>query len=122
MAGAWWLVGGDLIGTLGWDGALHSLFVGFVLSMVFGHVHMVAPAVLGISIRYRSWFSVHVAALHLSLVARVVGDIAGDPPMRRIGAIGNGVALVLFLVATASSARRRPEVPRHSQPEEKVTA
>lgn len=103
VAGVWWMTGGDLIGTLGWDAALHAVFVGFVFSMVFGHVHMVAPAVLGISVPYRRWFAIHLVALHLSLVARAVGGFVADATLRRWGAIGNAAAILLFIAATVVS-------------------
>ncbi|MGF1668662.1 MAG: hypothetical protein ACFCVC_20555 [Acidimicrobiia bacterium] len=111
IAGVWWLSAGDLIGTLQWDGVLHAVFVGFVMSMVFGHVHMVAPAVLGVEVPYRRWFAAHLILLHVSLAARVVGDVVVSVPLRRWGAIGNAAAIGVFLVATLASvilARRRP--------------
>lgn len=103
VAGVWWIVGGDLLGTLGWDAALHAVFVGFVFAMVFGHVHMVAPAVLGVSVPYRRWFAIHLVVLHVSLVARAVGGLAADATMRRWGALGNAAAILLFIAATVIS-------------------
>ncbi len=99
-AGIWWLMRGDLIGGLGWDGALHAVFLGFVFTMVFGHVFLVAPAVLGVTVPYRTWFGAHVAVLHLSLVLRLAGDLGADASLRRWGAIGNAAAIGLFLAVT----------------------
>lgn len=108
-AGIWWLMRGDLTGELGWDGALHAVFLGFVFTMVFGHVFLVAPAVLGVTVPYHAWFGAHVVVLHLSLVLRLAGDLGADASLRRWGAIGNAVAIGLFLAATivATSLHRR---------------
>jgi hypothetical protein len=35
-----------------YDAILHALFVGFAFSMVFGHVPVIFPAVLGLPIRF----------------------------------------------------------------------
>lgn len=105
VAGVWWLAGGDLGGSLGWDGALHAVLVGFVLSMVFGHVHLVAPAVLGLTVPFRRWFWLHVWLLHGSLVLRVAGDLVGSAPFRRWGALGNALAIVVFLLGTVVAIR-----------------
>lgn len=103
VAGGWWAIGGEITGSSWWDGALHAVFVGFVFSMVFGHVHMVAPAVLGVQVPYRRWFVLHLVALHASLTLRIVGDLVADPALRRWGAIGNGMAIGMFLIATVVS-------------------
>jgi hypothetical protein len=109
----WLLVGGVLalcFGNTGggyvYDATLHAILVGFVFSMIFGHAPVIFPSVLGISIPYRPVFYVHVALLHMSLMLRVVGDLNLFESLRRWGAWGNAVAIVLFLVATISSVLR----------------
>ena len=88
--------GGVMAGAY-YDAMLHALFLGFVAAMVFGHAPIILPAVLGVSVPFRRVFYGHVGLLHLSLLLRVGGDLAGWWPGRSWGGLLNGVALVLFV-------------------------
>lgn len=92
--------------TLGYGGArydafLHTVLIGFVISMIFGHAPIIFPAVLRLPITYSRLFWFHLGLLHLSLTLRVAGDLAGWYPLRMWGGLLNGVAILLFLVSTA---------------------
>jgi len=89
-----------------YDAMLHTLLLGFVFAMIFGHAPLIFPAVLGISVAFRPAFYAHLVLLHLSLLLRVAGDLAGWWPGRQWGGLLNAVALLLFLANTARSARR----------------
>jgi hypothetical protein len=104
-----------------YDAALHSLFLGFVFSMIFAHAPIVFPAVVGRPLAFRRWFYVHVLLLHVSLVWRVTGDLAGSFLAFRRGGLLTVIAVLMFLAdsvagmvigqreATASSrARNNP--------------
>lgn len=86
-----------------YDAILHTLFVGFVFSMIFGHAPIIFPAILGGSIQFRPIFYLHLVLLHLTLVLRVAGDLTLWIPGRYWGGMLNGVAIVLFLVNTGGS-------------------
>jgi hypothetical protein len=111
LAGAAWLVvGGLLLARSGLppagphlDAALHALFVGFVLSMVFAHAPIILPAVARIELPFHPLLYLPLALLHLGLVARVAGDLAGDGPLRRAGGIANAAALALFFAAALAA-------------------
>jgi hypothetical protein len=83
FAGFLWLAAGGLLllyfGALYagpvYDAALHAVFVGFVISMIFGHAPIIFPAILGAPINYRPTFYVQLILLHLSLLLRIVGDL-----------------------------------------------
>jgi len=83
-----------------YDAMLHALFLGFVVSMLFGHAPTILPAVLGVPLPFRPRFYSHLGLLHLSLLLRVGGDLAGWWPGRSWGGLLNGVALGLFLANT----------------------
>lgn len=89
-----------------YDAMLHALFLGFVLAMIFGHAPLIFPGVLGVPIAFQQSFYAHLALLHLSLLLRVVGDLAGWWAGRQWGGLLNVAALLLFLANTARSARR----------------
>ncbi len=97
VAGVLWPLAGD--GAH--DAALHALFLGFVFSMVFGHAHLVAPAVLGVAVPFRRRYAVHLVGLHAGLVLRVAGDLAGVGSWRRWGGMIDALAIVGFVVSTA---------------------
>ncbi len=109
---AWLLIGGALRVALGsvtsgaqYDALLHSVFLGFVFSMIFGHAPIILPAVLGRALRYSPLFLAHLALLHLSLVLRVAGDLGGLLALRQWGGMFNVLAALLFLFSTARALR-----------------
>lgn len=87
----------------GYDATLHAIFVGFVFSMIIGHAPIIFPSVLGIALPFRPIFYSHLVLLHLSLVLRVVGDLAAWWPGRLGGGLLNVVAVLLFLGNMATS-------------------
>lgn len=113
LAGYAWLGFGGLLAlvtgvpapSLVYDAALHALFLGFVMSMVFAHAPVIFPAVLGRPLPWHGRFYVHVGLLHLSLAVRIAGDLAGGlGPWRVWGGMLNAVALAMFLANLAGSA------------------
>lgn len=115
VSGILWLTGGALAGGAGYDAMLHSLFLGFVISMVFGHAPVIIPAVLRVPLPYHSRFYAHLGLLHLGLLLRIVGgDILDIHPLWQLGGVLNVAALLLFVassalaVATGLAARRQP--------------
>lgn len=116
LAGYGWLgVAGVLALAFGhpmagprYDALLHSVLVGFVFSMIFGHALVIVPAVLGVRVPFRERFYVHLALLHVSLAARLAGDFSGLLPLRQGAAWANAAAIALFLASTALAAAGRP--------------
>jgi len=114
----WLLIGGSLWMFYGasyaagpiYDALLHTLFLGFVMSMIFGHAPVIIPAVMGVRIPYRPAFYAHLLLLHVSLILRVAGDLLPNWPARRWGGMLNEVAILLFLAVTIMAARtKKPE-------------
>ncbi len=101
LAGDVWLaVGGALMAlSIGYDAALHSIFLGFVFSMAFAH----AP------VPYAGMLYAPLILLHASLAVRVAVST-------EVGAWGNAAAIVLFIASGAalvithawSGRRKRP--------------
>ncbi len=99
----WLLVGGGLVyaagGTLSglsYDAALHAVFLGFVLSMIFAHAPIILPAVLGRSLPFHRVLYLPLALLHLSLAFRVYADLASLPIVRTWAGLFNVVAIVVY--------------------------
>jgi hypothetical protein len=102
VSGALWLwYGSSYAAGPVYDALLHTVFVGFVFSMIFGHAPIIVPAVLGLAVPYSPLFYGHLILLHASLVLRVTGDLIPSLAARRWGGMLNEVAIVLFLAVTA---------------------
>lgn len=59
---AWLAIGGLLMVMVGgvyggfpYDAILHSVFVGFVFAMIFGHAPIIIPALLKVPLRFSNW-------------------------------------------------------------------
>ncbi len=111
VAGAVWVVGGLGSAMIWMDLRLHALFLGFVISMVFGHAPVIVPALLRVPLPYKPWFYLHLALLHAGLVVRFAGDALSMPDLRIAGGVMNVSAILLFVcvsaAASVSEARRR---------------
>ena len=119
LAGYVWLMLGGVLALAGGldvaqagtplrDAALHTVFLGFVFSMIFGHAPIILPAVARIRIGYHPFFYIPLLVLHASLLLRVLGDALFDalPQLRGWAALGNGLALALFVGTMLTAAVR----------------
>jgi hypothetical protein len=89
-----------------YDAILHAVFLGFVFSMVFGHAPIIFPAVTGFNIHYHPIFYLHLLLLHISLLMRIIGDLAGLPGLHTVAGIVNAVTLVIFILNTVAAVIR----------------
>ncbi len=112
----WLLVSGSLALSYGatpagpvYDAMLHSIFLGFVFAMIFGHAPIIFPAVLGIDIVYKTYFYLPLALLHASLIVRIGGELLGFGVARLWGGLFNVIAVILYLGMIAPvGSRRKP--------------
>lgn len=109
----WLGVGGGLSLVFGaqvagprYDAVLHVVFVGFVISMIFGHAPIIFPAILGVPINFQPAFYVHLGLLHISLFIRVIADYANLTALRMWGGLLNEVAIFIFIGMTVFSVRK----------------
>ncbi len=105
---AWLLVAGALALGFGavaagprYDALLHSVFLGFVFSMIFAHALVILPAVTGLAVPFRPIFYAHLGLLHAALVLRVGSDLLGWTEGRQWGGLLTVVALLVFMANTA---------------------
>ncbi len=106
LSGYVWLAVSGLLGLGGAyggnhvyrDAALHALFIGFVFSMVIGHAPIIFPAVMRVAIPYHPAFYLPLTLLHISVLARVVGNLAWNGPLRQGAALANGAAIAIFIL------------------------
>lgn len=105
IGGITWLVAGDLGRSVAtYDMALHAVFLGFVMSMIFGHAPVIVPAVLGVRLPFRRGFYGHLAVLHVALLLRLVGgDVLGARVAWQVGGAGAVVAILAFIAVSATA-------------------
>jgi len=86
-----------------YDAVVHTVFVGFVIAMIFGHAPIIFPAILGVPINFYRAFYGHLVLLHLSLLLRVTGDLTNQFEVHKWGGLFNEFAILLFLGMTVYS-------------------
>jgi hypothetical protein len=102
LAGYAWLVVAGLFLLLSpgtayeYDLVLHAVFIGFVLSMVFGHALIIFPAITGIALAYSPWLYAPLALLHSSVALRVIGDVLEVGLLRSASGVATVAALLAF--------------------------
>ena len=104
LSGVLGLFDGYVVAGPRYDALLHTLFLGFAFSMIFGHAPIIFPGVLGIAVPFRTRFYGHWVLLYATVLLRVAGDLSGGGWGWRWGGLLNGVAILLFLLNTVSSA------------------
>jgi hypothetical protein len=112
VAGIAWTGFGASPPTAAYDAMLHALFLGFVVSMVFGHAPIILPAVLRMPLPYHPRFYAHLVLLHLGLLLRVGGgDLLGSRALWVAGGVIGVVSLLVFVASSAVAVigARRPE-------------
>jgi len=108
LSGYFWLLAAGMIGIVfggviagfRYDAILHSIFLGFVFAMIFGHAPIIFPAVLNVAMKYSRAFYIPLILLHLSLILRVGSDLLLWFPGRQYGGLLNVLVLLLFLLNT----------------------
>lgn len=101
VAGLAWAAGA--VGVPARDAALHALGLGFIVSMMMGHAPVILPAVARVKLLFGPAFYLPLAALHLSLIARLAFG-AMDPDLRSSGALFNAFAIAFFAATVAGAA------------------
>lgn len=114
FSGYGWLLTASIIGFLKaptqsgffYDAFLHSIFLGFVFSMVFSHAPLLLPRVLKTSIPFQPAFYLHWGLLQISLLVRIGGDVLVSAPWRHWGALLNAISLLVFFLSTGLAVYR----------------
>ncbi len=121
VAACIWLVDGYQYEGYVYDAVVHSVMLGFAMSMIMAHAPIILPAVLRHPLPYRSAMWAPLGLLHLGLAIRVfAGDLPARPLPWQIGGTLNVAAVLLFLVIAVTSSvlgtRTRPESERPPAP------
>jgi hypothetical protein len=117
VAGVAWTLAGVTTTPATHDIVVHTIFLGFVMSMVLAHAPVILPAVLRRPVPYRPLLWAPLVVLHAALLVRVVGDLTGRAGLTAVGGYGTVAALLLLpLAAVLTSALPTPTpLPRHDR-------
>lgn len=103
-----------------YDATLHSFFLGFVMSMLFGHMPIIFPGILRLNIRlFHPSLYIGMGIFQLSLVCRMAGDALVLISLRKYSAMFNGISIIMMFIAVtiiiAARVRKKdlPHVPAH---------
>ncbi len=91
-----------------YDAVLHSIFIGFTISMIFGHAPIILPALLNRTLPYHPSFYLSLILLHASLLMRVGGNLGGWYELRKWGGMVNEISILLFLAILVVLVRLQP--------------
>ncbi len=106
-------------GGLLYDATLHSVFLGFVLSMILAHSLVIFPSVLRRAVPFSWPFYAPLGLLHASVALRVGADLAGRADLQAWAGLLNVATIVLFaaiLAGTLIQARRGEPLGRDGEP------
>jgi len=107
IGGALWLpLAGSFVAGPLYDSMLHSIFLGFVFSMIFAHGPVILPVITGVKMAFLKSFYLHAALLHLSLGLRIFGDLADITGAQKWGGALNALAIILFLLNNVRAVRQ----------------
>src|SRR5664279_2613379 len=86
VAAGLWTWHGSLTQGPAYDAALRAVFLGFAMSMVFGHAPVILPAVLRVRLPHHPRDYAVLVLLHVSLALRIVGGDYGQVDWLRLSA------------------------------------
>ncbi|MBM6545970.1 hypothetical protein JNO54_07420 [Janibacter sp. YIM B02568] len=99
-----WLLGGPPASIPAYDSVVHSVFLGFAMSMVLAHATIILPAVIRRPVPHGRRMWVPLVVLHAGLLVRVgLGDGLGLDTPWEVGAHLTVAALVLLPLTVVSS-------------------
>jgi hypothetical protein len=113
VSGVLWMVSGLRWWSVAYDAALHTLFLGFVMSMIMAHAPIIIPAFTGLSFRFTRALWIPLVMLQVTVAIRVVGGLLELWQLRRWGAMLNALALALFVAMVIASVVRGQLLKRH---------
>ncbi len=106
VSGTLWITTGLEFGSTGYDAALHTLFLGFIMSMIMAHAPIVIPTLAGLAFPFGREMWIPLIFLQFSVLVRVAGDLAGSYELKKWGGMLNAIALTLFMLIVVATVIR----------------
>ncbi|MDG3016500.1 hypothetical protein [Speluncibacter jeojiensis] len=117
VTACWWLFAGSTRAGASYDAVVHSVFLGFVMSMIMAHAPIIFPAVLRRPLPYSAVMYGPAVLLQLSLLVRIgIGDSLDVAAAVQIAGVLNVVSVLAFVAVAVWSATKTPAAQSHSRP------
>ncbi len=116
VSGILWIATGLEFGSTGYDAALHTLFLGFIMSMIMAHAPIVIPALAGLAFPFGREMWIPLIFLQISVLVRVTGDLAGSYELKKWGGMLNAIALTLLILIVITTVIRGELAKRRLRP------
>lgn len=97
-----WIVGGPALDGYRYDIVVHSLTIGFVMSMILAHAPVIVPALARRPLPYHPVMWAVWGLLHVGLLVRVVSGARAAVAGWQLGGTLSVVALLAFLASTVT--------------------
>jgi len=107
LAGLLLLVAPAGMTAFSYDATVHTITIGFILSMIFGHAPIILPAVTGLRVRYTAAAYVPLVLLHLSVLLRIAADLFERIEMRIISGPITVIALASYAATLMIASRKK---------------
>ena len=115
-----WVVEGPVLAGYRYDAVIHSLTLGFVMSMIFAHAPVIVPAIARKQLPYHPVMWVTWGILQTGLLLRIVAGIRQVDGLWQFAGTLNVVAVLAFLVTTfvliVAGAQHSPRSTSESEP------
>src|SRR5699024_9475073 len=109
IAAAVWILDADPTHGAAYDAALHAVFLGFTMSMIFAHAPVILPAIARRPLPYHRLFWVPWLRFQGLVAVRLwCGDLYGCGMLRQTGGAVSVVAVLLFALLVVSRLARSP--------------
>lgn len=95
-----WMVAPPVLAGHAWDIAVHSLTIGFTMSMVVAHAPVIIPAVVRRDVPHHPLVWLALALLHAGLLLRVIAGVREAEAAWRLGGTLGVSAFLVFVIST----------------------
>ncbi len=106
IAAGIWLVGGPALSGYRYDIVVHTLTIGFVMSMIVAHAPVIVPAIVRRPVPYHRMLWAVWTCLQLGLVVRVIAGARNAETAWQFGGAISVLALVAFMVTIVTLANQ----------------
>lgn len=116
VSGAIWLTTGPLTGSATYDSVVHTITLGYAISMIFGHAPIIFPALIRRPLPYHPTLWIPSVLLHAGLAIRVISDLRGWGGGWQVGGVLGVASLLTFAltVVVRATAASRTKVDPHA--------
>ena len=101
-----WMVVGQPVTSGAYDTVIHTVFLGFGMSMIMAHAPIIFPTVLARPLPYRPAMWGPLVLLHAGMAVRVTGGLTTTIPLYQLGGVLTVASVLTFALTVVYSVVR----------------